>query len=74
MQCTHVSQFLRLGCVPYVTALEACWCTEASAALLLSLFHYWLQVYDGTGEFSVVHLGASNLHEKEYSFVKPRQY
>ena len=33
----HVSQFLRLGCVLYVTALEAYWCTEASAALLLSL-------------------------------------
>ena len=37
MQCTHVSQFLRLGCVLYVTAPEAYWCTEASAALLLSL-------------------------------------
>ena len=38
MQCTHVSQFLRLGCVLYVvTALEAYWCTKASAALLLSL-------------------------------------
>ena len=39
MQCTHihVSQFLRLSCVLYVTALEAYWCTEASAALLLSL-------------------------------------
>ena len=36
MQCTHVSQFLRLDCVLYVTALEAYWCTEASAALLLS--------------------------------------
>ena len=28
---------MRLGCVLYVTALEAYWCTEASAALLLSL-------------------------------------
>ena len=37
MQYKHVSQFLRLGCVLYVTALEAYWCTEASAALLLSL-------------------------------------
>ena len=37
MQCTHVSQFLWLSCVLYVTALEAYWCTEASAALLLSL-------------------------------------
>ena len=36
MQCTRVSQFFRLGCVMYVTALEAYWCTEASAALLLS--------------------------------------
>ena len=36
MQCTQVSQFLWLGCVLYVTALEAYWCTEASAALLLS--------------------------------------
>ena len=36
MRCTHVSQFLRLGCVLYVTTLEAYWCTEASAALLLS--------------------------------------
>ena len=32
-----VSQFLRLSCILYVTALEAYWCTEASAALLLSL-------------------------------------
>ena len=37
MQCTQVSQFLRLSCVLYVTALEAYWCTEASAALLSSL-------------------------------------
>ena len=36
MQCTQLSQFLRLGCVLYVTALEAYWRTEASAALLLS--------------------------------------
>ena len=35
--CHAVSQFLRLGCVLYVTALEAYWYTEASAALLLSL-------------------------------------
>ena len=33
----HVSQFSRLGCVLYVTTLEAYWCTEASAALLLSV-------------------------------------
>ena len=37
MQYTHVSQFLRLGCVLYVTALEAYWCTDVSVALLLSL-------------------------------------
>ena len=36
MQCTNVSQFSRLGYVLYVTALEAYWCTEALAALLLS--------------------------------------
>ena len=31
-----MSHFLRLDCTLYVTALEAYWCTEASAALLLS--------------------------------------
>ena len=40
VQCTQVSQFLRLGCVLYVTALEAYWCTGASTALLLSLTQY----------------------------------
>ena len=29
----YVSQFSRLSCKLYVTDLEACWCTEASAAL-----------------------------------------
>ena len=33
----HVSQSLRLSCILYVSALEVYWCTEASAALLLSL-------------------------------------
>ena len=32
-----MSQFLRLGCVLYATVFEANWCTEASAALLLSI-------------------------------------
>ena len=45
MYCEHVTQFLRLGCVLYVTALEAYWCTEASAALLLSLLQQLLQLF-----------------------------
>ena len=49
MQCTQVSQFLRLGCVLYVTALEAYWCTEASAALLLSCIGHSETSGDSTG-------------------------
>ena len=36
---------MRLSCVPYVTALEAYWCTEASAALLLSLLTLFIIIY-----------------------------
>ena len=37
----YVSQFLMLSCILYVTALEAYWYTEASAALLLSFLYLY---------------------------------